>query len=373
MQSMVVLPAGSTKYLLHLTEASTDYTIGVRYVDPRGCTSATTTVSATTDVSVCLEPPTGLSPFADGKGTYGVECTATVVPGGVEVWVATETAVDSGVAGTYSLQDTVPALLDPLRTRWTVTAPAPNDRLLRFIKVQSAQAGYTACGFSAVVTIDPWTLVEPTNPDDKGEPSTVPGLAAVWTPIPLFRSGTLPHAILQPGATREVLASDRGMEEYPDLSGVVSAYLTAGFRASELPVGTYIACEFETPDAPGDWHPLEDSTEDTAGPAIMVDPDSLDAADPNTDEAAFTVLGAAIEVRPEAAQQVRVRAVIGGGDSTAAAFLTFVTLWVLVGSLVDVPVEIDDPETEDPGSCDTPGDLISYADQATAFAAEPED
>jgi hypothetical protein len=111
LQAVAVLPAGSTSYTLLLTQASTDYVIGVRYIDPKGCTSSTVTVSASTDIPVCLAPPIALAAFADGAGTYGVELTATVVPGGVDIYVAVETAVDSGVAGTYTLVDTVVALL----------------------------------------------------------------------------------------------------------------------------------------------------------------------------------------------------------------------------------------------------------------------
>jgi hypothetical protein len=139
LHSVTVLPAGSTVYTLLLTQASTDYVVGVRYIDPKGCTSSTVTVSTSTDIPVCLAPPIALAAFADGAGTYGVELTATVVPGGVDIYVAVETAVDSGVAGTYTLVDTVVALLSPLRTRWTAPSPAPDDGLLRFIKAERAR------------------------------------------------------------------------------------------------------------------------------------------------------------------------------------------------------------------------------------------
>jgi hypothetical protein len=36
------------------------------------------------------------------------------------------------------------------------------------------------------------------------------------------------------------------------------------------------------------------------------------------------------------------------------------------------PPELQEPAPEDPGSCPTPSDVFTYADQATAFAAWPE-
>jgi hypothetical protein len=71
---------------------------------------------------------------------------------------------------------------------------------------------------------------------------------------------------------------------------------------------------------------------------------------------------------------VRLRPVIAGGDTSGAIILGALTLWVVVGSPVEVPPEIPDIPTEDPGSCDAPGDLVTtYASQAAAFAAEPTD
>ncbi len=374
LHSVAVLPAGSTSYLLLLTEPSTDYVLGVRYIDPKGCTSATTTVSAATDVPLCLDPPINLSAFADGAGTYGVEMTATSIPGAVEVWVATETAVGSGTAGTYALADTVTGLLDPLRTRWTVSSPTPNDGLLRYMKAESTAPGYTSCSFSDPVSVNPWTLVTPVDPTDPGDPTIDPIIPSILLRIPIFRPGVFPYANLGPGSAREVLTTWRGTEAYPTLDNVTAAYLEAQIPHCETPVGTYLACEFEAPDATGTWGPMEDSTEDTAGPIILLDSASLDALDDNTDEDAWNVRGAAITIRDDAAQDVRVRLVIGGGDDTGAVVIANVDLCCLIGPLGDPGDETGDPPTEDPGSCDTPGDLVTtYANQAAAFLAEPED
>jgi hypothetical protein len=375
LQSVAVLPAGSTSYTLLLTQPSTTYLLGVRYLDPKGCTSATTTIGADTDIPICLDPPINLAAFADGAGTYGVECTAIAVPGGVEVWVATETAVDAGVAGTYTEVDTVVALLDPLRTRWTVTTPTPNDGLLRFIKLQSAAPGYTSCGFSDPVTIDPWTLVAPGDPVPDPDPVTVPGLVSVPIPIPLVRPGQSGLVVYQIDADRAVIPIvGRTAQSRAPLTGVTSAWIEAVIVASTLPANAYLAVEFENPAVPGDWHSLESDTPGAEGPTLALDPTSLDALDGNTDEDAWVVTGPAIAVRDEAADLVRLRPVIAGGDTSGGIIIGALVLWVVVGSPANVPEDIPDIPTEDPGSCDAPGDLVTtYASQAAAFAAEPTD
>ncbi len=373
LQSVAVLPAGSTSYTLLLTQASTDYVIGVRYIDPKGCTSTTVTVSTATDTDICLDPPVNLAAFADGAGTYGVELDALTVPGGVDIWVATETAVGSGTPGTYTLADSVPALAPPLRTRWTAASPVPNDGLLRYIKAESSQAGYTACGFSAVVSINPWTLVEPTDPGDPDEvPDDGAGLITTVFPVPLL---TVPFVLFQPGADRAAVTVYRHAEDKPVLDGATACRLTAQIVATELPIDAYLAAEFEP--VSGEWATIEDDTADATldGPRLAIDSASLDALDPNADESAWNVAGEWVPLRVEAQADVRVRLVVGGGDETGAAILGKVTLWVQLGPRVVLPPEIDDPAPEDPGSCDVAGDFdaFAYTDQATAFAAWPED
>lgn len=214
-------------------------------------------------------------------------------------------------------------------------------------------------------------------PGDENPPETTPpepGLTAVWLEVPLYRSGGWPYAILTPGAARVVLGEFRGTEEYPPLAGVTAAYLTAVITDSELPVGAFVAVEYEDPATPGAWFPMEDSAADDAGPMLPLDPASLDLLDTNADETAWNVRGDSVDVLDDAAQEVRVRAVIGGGDDTGVLFLHALTLWVRVGSGVEVPPEVEPPITEDPGSCAAPGDLVTtYASQAAAFAAEPTD
>lgn len=352
LQSVAVLPAGSTSYTLLLTEASTDYTVGVRYVDQKGCTSATTTVSATTDVAVCLEPPTNLAAFADGAGTYGVELDATVVPGGVDIWVAIETAVGSGTPGTYTLVDSVVGLLPPLRTRWTASSPAPNDGLLRYIKAESSQAGYTACDFSSVVSIDPWTLVDPNPPEGPDDPNQTPGLANIHQVIPMFRPGIGGGVIYQPGAERTPFTTWRGTETKVDLTGVTAVRLIAQVAGTTMPSLAYIACEFELVDARGSWQPMDGV--DLGGPIVEVDSTSLDERDDNADEDAWNVTGDWVEIVEDAAADVRLRLVVAGGTETEALILGDVDLEVFRGSFVDVPIETPETPTEDPGSCDTP-------------------
>jgi hypothetical protein len=123
LQSVTVLPAGSTSYTLLLTQAETDYVVGVRYIDPKGCTSSTTTVwvRRPTWRSASSRPPPRR--VRGWRGHLRRRADRHRGAGWRRHLGRRRDRGGSGVAGhVHPLVDTVVALLSPLRTRWTVRA-----------------------------------------------------------------------------------------------------------------------------------------------------------------------------------------------------------------------------------------------------------
>jgi hypothetical protein len=102
------------------------------------------------------------------------------------------------------------------------------------------------------VTIDPWTLVNPNPPEDPGDPHNTPGITQQPARIPMIRPGQGGLVIGEPEADRAAPSPSRVPEAKAVLTGVTAARIDAIVYASNLPVGAYLAVEFEHIDAPGD-------------------------------------------------------------------------------------------------------------------------
>jgi hypothetical protein len=88
-------------------------------------------------------------------GSFGLDVTAAKWPSNIEVEVAVETAIGSGVYGSFVTQ--ISRLVQQgYRTRNRFAFYTGNDRLRRQIRARHNQPGYTASGYTAVVTVNPW-------------------------------------------------------------------------------------------------------------------------------------------------------------------------------------------------------------------------
>jgi hypothetical protein len=166
------------------------------------------------------------------------------------------------------------------------------------------------------VTIDPWTLVNPNPPEDPGDPHNTPGITQQPARIPMIRPGQGGLVIGEPEADRAAPSPSRVPEAKAVLTGVTAARIDAIVYASNVPVGAYLAVEFEHIDGPGEWFPLE---EDGAGPVILLDPASLALLDPGAgDDGPWNVSGAFVAVIDDAADDVRLR--VASAAATARAW-----------------------------------------------------
>lgn len=88
-------------------------------------------------------------------GSFGLDVTAAKWPCTVEVEVAVETAVGSGVYGAY-LTMANPLVFQGYRARTRFTFWAPNDRLRRKLRARHVQPGYTSSAYTAESVVSPW-------------------------------------------------------------------------------------------------------------------------------------------------------------------------------------------------------------------------
>lgn len=96
-----------------------------------------------------------LGALGDVDGSFGLDVTAAKWPAYIEVEVAVETAVGSGVYGTFALEAN-PLVLQGYRTRTRFTFWAPNDRLRRKLRARHSLPGYTSSSYTAEVVVSPW-------------------------------------------------------------------------------------------------------------------------------------------------------------------------------------------------------------------------
>jgi hypothetical protein len=173
---LITLPAGSTTYRAEGLVSGAAYEFGVqlREASPLAGTSASATVTITTSGTIPTLPApvnprafsgrvgtSGTRDFTNENGiiidgTFGLEVEATVIPSTVEFEVAVETAVGSGVAGTFARVDALPAVHNDFTT-WT--GRAPSDGKLRYLRARHTGPGFNASAYTSVVSVDPWSAV----------------------------------------------------------------------------------------------------------------------------------------------------------------------------------------------------------------------
>jgi hypothetical protein len=354
------LPAGSISYVLTLATAAVDYVVAVRHVDG-ACRSTMNELAVETDTALGLQPPIDPVAFSDGRGTHGLEVTATEIPSATEFWGASETDPGTGIACDYVLVGVIPSVPGG-RTRFQHPLIAAKDGLLRFWKARHIRLGLTPSAYTDPVSIDPWQEVAPEPPTPTPEP--FPGLTEVPVKIPLLGS-TLPRRYKSvPEAATALDPFNASQTKFP-LGTFTAARIVAVVTETSLPVGAVVAAQLEHPESPDVWAFLDGD----AGPQLPVD------------TASVTDLGKAMDglwvtIATEARADVRLRGVILGGDADAAKVIGLARVDLDL-TAVDVtnaePPEINEPAPEDPGSCDTPTGLFTDADEAAAFAAWPED
>jgi hypothetical protein len=354
------LPAGSVGYTLTLATAAVDYVVAVRHVDG-ACRSAMNELAVTTDDASGLQPPIDPVAFSDGRGTHGLEVTATEIPSATEFWGAIETDPGTGIACDYVLVGVIPSVPGG-RTRFQHPLIAAKDGLLRFWKARHIRLGLTPSAYTDPVSIDPWLEVAPEPPE--AEPEPFPGLTEVPVKITLLGS-TLPRRYTTvPEAAAALDPSNASQTKFP-LGQFTAARIVAVVTETSLPVGAVIAAQFEHPEEPDTWVGLDGGT----GPLLAVDTASI--TDPGK-----AMDGAWVELVVEAKEDVRIRGVLVGGDADAAKVIVLARVDLDL-TAVDItnaePPELTEPPPEDPGSCDTPSGIFVYADEATAFTAWPED
>lgn len=88
-------------------------------------------------------------------GTFGLDVTAAKWPAYVEVEVAVETGIGTGVYGTY-VTASAPLVNQGYRTRTRFAFYAANDRLRRKLRARHTLPGYTSSGYTAEVVVSPW-------------------------------------------------------------------------------------------------------------------------------------------------------------------------------------------------------------------------
>lgn len=172
---VVVLPPGSTQYVLEDLEDDEEYDVSVNHLDQATgdrSDAATDTFTAGADV-VALSAPTDPDAFAyidpdpvftaryrtpDARGVYGmgvVAATTADIPGDVEIAEAVETAVGSDTYGSYTTVGRVPAVAGD----WTVWArTAPNDGLKRKLKARHIRGASLVSTYTEEVFVTPWTV-----------------------------------------------------------------------------------------------------------------------------------------------------------------------------------------------------------------------
>jgi hypothetical protein len=341
----VVLPAGSTAYTWTLPSASAEYVVGIRYrAGPGGCTSLLATADVITDVALELTAPINPAAWANGAGTFGMECDGTAFPSGTEFWVAPETGVGTGLAGDYSLAGELATT--STRMRFTHPFVAANDGMLRFLKARHRRADQYS-PYTAEVSVNPWLAVEPPpNPD----PSPDQRVSNVPICVPLL---VLPanRKLVEVPEAAEPLDAFGGAQDVVPLNRFTSAYVSGVVNDSSVPETCYVAVQAEVPFDSDNWVYLDSVN---SGPFLEVGPTAVGA---DTGKAR---VGDTVQLDAGVQGLFRVRGVIVGGDEDAAKALLGprFTLWLDSVDDAEPPEEIEpEPPIEYPGSCTVPSPI----------------
>jgi hypothetical protein len=340
-----VLPAGSTTYTLQLPSTETDYTVAIRYrAGPGGCVSLVATTNVVTDVVTGLTAPINPAAWANGAGTFGMECDGTAFPSGTEFWVASETGVGTGLSGTYVLAGELRTT--PTRMRFTNPFVAANDGMLRYLKARHRRGSHYSA-YTAEVSVNPWLVVTPP-PDPLPEPDTAQQSVPICVPL-LVLPGNRKLTGLPAEATPLDLFG--GSQDMVPLQAFTSAYITGVVNETTVPDTCYVAAQVEVPYDSDNWVYLDL----VSGPFLEVGPTNVGTS---TGKA---LLGATVTIDPSVRDNLRVRGVEVGGDGDVAKGLTGprYTLW-LTSDDPALPAEEEpeaEPPIEYPGSCTVPSPI----------------
>jgi hypothetical protein len=217
--------------------------------------------------------------------------------------------------------------------------------------------------------VNPWVALSPTPAEPAPDPT--PTLTDATFVIPLF-SGGMASSLLEVGADRAAIGESRALQDQYPFQSMRSVRLVARIHSSTLPVGAFLAADYESPTTPGAW----DTISATGGPTLAVDSASLDAIDANPDETAWVARSDWSTIRDEALADVRVRAAIGGGDGGSGELILLgLDLQVRAVTETGQPNQTSSPPADDPGSCDSPStvDAFAYANVAALDAVWGED
>jgi hypothetical protein len=163
-QPVVDLLPGSTATPLSGMVPATGYTATVQYFDTITgivASSATLAFTSGSTVLVLTEPtePVGIVGRTDASGvaivdgTYGLDVTATQIPGTVEFWAAVELLAGTGFYPAGVLVFSTPSVSgSPTSYR----AIAPHDGLKRKLTARHVATGATSSTFTSAQIVDPW-------------------------------------------------------------------------------------------------------------------------------------------------------------------------------------------------------------------------
>jgi hypothetical protein len=340
-----VLPAGSTSYTLQLPSTETDYTVAIRYrAGPGGCVSLVATTNVVTDVVTGLTAPINPAAWANGAGTFGMECDGTAFPSGTEFWVASETGVGTGLSGTYVLAGELRTT--PERMRFTNPLIAANDGMLRYLKARHRRGSHYSA-YTAEVSVNPWLVVVPP-PDPLPGPDPAQQSVPICVPL-LVLPGN--RKLVEVPEAAEPLDSFGGSQDMVPLQAFTSAYITGVVNETTVPDTCYVAAQVEVPYDSDNWVYLDL----VSGPFLEVGPTNVGTS---TGKA---LAGASVTIDPSVRDLLRVRGVIVGGDEDAAKALLGprYTLW-LTSDDPALPAEEEpeaEPPIEYPGSCTVPSPI----------------
>jgi hypothetical protein len=157
-----VLP-GSTGYPLAGLTPGTSYTASVQHRAANGELSSKATITFTAgSTTIALKVPTGVhavvgSTDAAGiavvDGTYGIDVTATEIPGRIEFWEAVETGVGTGVYGAATVVSVAASVAGAVTSYRNI---APHDGLRRQLTARHVRTGAAPSDFTYPVSMDPW-------------------------------------------------------------------------------------------------------------------------------------------------------------------------------------------------------------------------
>jgi hypothetical protein len=178
---VIILPAGSDQYVIGGLVPGSAYTVEVAHLDlspfSGAGTVATDTWTACGDVPV-LNPPIDPLGFTNGAGTYGLEVTGTEFPSNTVFEEAIETAVASGVYGSYAV------VASPATTAGRIHFESfrANDGLTVSLRAKHTRSGWTDSAYTTPQIVDPW-----------GDPDPVPpgggvGLESAVDTVPIWSS-----------------------------------------------------------------------------------------------------------------------------------------------------------------------------------------